>query len=158
MWPLHHRLERAGIKNASVHPALLAILADAPDQEKVKEFTGCNHWGLNLVSAVESAAASVGAEMPPVVLLDRDVAGQDWRESVRMLSSSRPAPAVILASHVVDQYLFTELVHHGGYDVISKPLQVDELRRALGLAFSFWKNQRAPKALADNTLPDRIQY
>jgi DNA-binding NtrC family response regulator len=141
MWPLHHHLERGNVKIASAAPALLAILSDAFDQEKVKDFTACNHWCLNVVSALESAAASVAADMPPVILLDRDLAGQDWRDTVRMLASHRPAPAVILASHVLDQYLFTEVVHHGGYDVISKPLQVDELRRILGLAFSFWKNQ-----------------
>src|SRR5689334_11052738 len=116
MWPLHHRLERGRFKVGSARPTLLAILSDAADQEKVKQFTGCNHWRLNVLSALESAAASVAADMPPVILLDRDLAGQDWRETVRMLASYRPAPAVILASHVLDQYLFTEVVHHGGYD------------------------------------------
>lgn len=144
MWPLHHnRQESRSISNSSAAPALLAILSDPSDRDAVKQFTGRNHWGLNVVTALESAAVSVAAEMPPVILLDRDLAGQDWRETVRMLASQPPAPAVILASHVVDQYLFTEVVHHGGYDVISKPFRVDELRRALGLAFSFWKNKNA---------------
>jgi len=144
MWPLHHHRHESGRNGqSSAVPALLAILSDGSDQHVVKQFTDSNQWDLNAVSAVEDAAPSVGAEVSPVILLDRDLAGQDWRDTVRMLASHPSAPAVILVSHVVDQYLFTEVVHHGGYDVISKPLQVDELRRALGLAFTFWKNKSA---------------
>ena len=80
-------------------------------------------------------------ELPSVILLDRAIAGQDWRDAVRMLASHPLLRAVILASPVVDHYLFTEVVHHGGYDVISTPLQLDELRRTLGLAFSVLEKQ-----------------
>jgi DNA-binding NtrC family response regulator len=142
MWPLHHhRQESRDISNSSAAPALLAILADPSDRDLVRQFTDRNQWGLNVVAAVEHAAVSTWIEVSPVILLDRDLAGQDWRSTVRMLAAHTPAPSVILASPVLDSYLFSEVVHHGGYDVISKPLQLDELRRMLGLAFSFWKNQ-----------------
>ena len=142
MWPLHHhRQANRTVSESSSGPALLAILSDPGDQHAVKEFTCHNHWDLNVVSSMEQAIVSTSLELPSVVLLDRAIADQDWRKTVRMLASHASAPSVILASPVVDHYLFTEVVHHGGYDVISTPLQLDELRRTLGLAFSFWKNQ-----------------
>jgi DNA-binding NtrC family response regulator len=48
---------------------------------------------------------------------------------------------VILASSVSDHYLFEELIHQGGYDVIAKPLKLEELRRITRLALTFWKNR-----------------
>lgn len=105
------------------------------------QFAASSHWDLHVLPAAEPAANSLLGEMIPVILLDRDLAGPDWRIAVQTFASHTPKPSIVLASSVIDHYLFTEVVHHGGYDVISKPLHADELRRTLGLAFSFWKNQ-----------------
>jgi DNA-binding NtrC family response regulator len=143
MWPLnhHHRQESRSVKVPAATPRLLAVLTDVSDQEAVKEFAASSNWDLHAIPTVERAAISLSGEVVSVILLDRDLAGPDWRVAVQAFASLTPKPSIILASSVVDHYLFTEVVHHGGYDVISKPLHADELRRILGLAFSFWKNR-----------------
>ena len=119
---------------------LLAILADPVERDTLSAFASGNNWILDVVGAVEPAIERLSRGPVPVVLIDRDIQDQDWRLAIRLLVSANPSPCVILVSAVVDLYLFDEVVHQGGYDVLSKPLRNEQLRRTLGLAFTFWRN------------------
>jgi len=50
-----------------------------------------------------------------------------------------------LVSKVADEYLWNEIVRRGGYDILSKPLQEDEVVRAIKLARSYWSSTSLPK-------------
>jgi DNA-binding NtrC family response regulator len=138
MWPL--KTDREAVRTPRAKQTLLAILPDPADRDAVNVFASTNNWILNVIGAVEPAIERLSHGPVPVVLIDRDVPEQDWRLSIRTLVSRNPSPCVILVSAVVDLYLFDEVVHHGGYDVLSKPLRNEQLRRTLGLAFTFWKH------------------
>ena len=142
MWPLHaHRRNGPEIRDPQANQSLLAILPDLSDQELLRKFANTVNWQLELATGLGQAMRWLAKATVPVVLVDRDLKDEDWRVAIRKLSSLAPSPCVILASAVADSYLFNEVVHHGGYDVVAKPLQEEEIRRTLGLAFSFWKNR-----------------
>lgn len=145
MWPLN--TETPTVRAPRVDQRLLAILADTADRDAVSAFAIANNWSLKVVGGVGQAISWLSEAPVPVILIDRDLPDEDWRLAIRTLTSHAPSPCVILASAVVDLYLFDEVVHHGGYDVVRKPFREDALRRTLGLAFSFWKNglTRSPK-------------
>jgi len=46
----------------------------------------------------------------------------------------------MLASKVIDDYLWNELVSCGGYEVVRKPLREDEVCRAVRMAWSYWSS------------------
>jgi FixJ family two-component response regulator len=138
MWPL--KTNREPVRTPGTGPTLLAILPDASDRDAVTAFADTNNWRLHMVSAVDQALPRLSDASIPVILMDRDLPDQDWRLAIHKLISRAPSPCVILLSGVVDLYLFDEVVHHGGYDVLSKPLRDEQLRRTLGLAFNFWKS------------------
>lgn len=46
----------------------------------------------------------------------------------------------MLASKVIDDYLWNELVSCGGYEVMGKPLREDEVSRAVRMAWSYWSS------------------
>ena len=133
MWPLKsdqsdHKMESA--------PHLLAVLGNAAATEIAKELALSQGWHLTLASAVEEGRARLN-ENVAVVLVDRDLSGLDWRSTVRDFAQEAASPCVILASPVIDHYLFEEVVKQGGFDVVSKPLNADELRRTTLLALKF---------------------
>ncbi|MDQ2777034.1 MAG: hypothetical protein M3Y57_19245 [Acidobacteriota bacterium] len=131
---------REAVRTPRAEQRLLAILPDPTDRDAVGVFASTNNWTLNVVGAIEPAVERLSHGPFPVVLIDRDVPEQDWRLSIQTLVSRDPSPCVILVSSVVGLYLFDEVVHYGGYDVLSKPLRNEQLRRTVGLAFTFWKN------------------
>jgi DNA-binding response OmpR family regulator len=144
MWPLTFHANREVTSRDSDHsPEVLAILGNSRDQITVTEFAQSRHWHLTLVSTPDQGLSSAAEKVTPVILLDRDLAGHEWRSTMRRLAQNHSKPCIILVSPVVDPYLFDEVVRQGGFDVVTKPIEPDELRRIGHLALTFWKRCRA---------------
>jgi DNA-binding NtrC family response regulator len=73
----------------------------------------------------------------PIILVDRDWPGIEWRTAVASLAALPHQACVILMSGVSDDYLWQELIRTGGYDVLPKPLRPDNLARVVKLALSY---------------------
>jgi DNA-binding NtrC family response regulator len=141
MWTrTQHHVEEAG-------SAILAVLASAADRELVTKLASDNGWSLALTMTSEEGLARLAERQIAVVIVDRDLAESDWRTMVRSFTWQNPPPCIILASPVSDHYLFEEVIHQGGYDIVSKPLKLEEMRRIARLAFTFWKS-RLPRVEA----------
>lgn len=137
MWPLTH-----GRHPTESQALVLAVLSDPADRSLVTGLAPDDRCSIEVSESIEKGRSGSAGKPIAVVLLDRDLALPDWRPLVREFSSLPSAPCVILASAVFDDYLFQELTHQGGYDVITKPLKLEELRRISRLALTFWKNRR----------------
>jgi len=88
------------------------------------------------------ARAAVDRLRAPVILCDRDLPGEDWREVVEILARPPQRTCIILISKVVDDYLWNEAVKRGGHDVLPKPLREEDVVRAVRLAWSYWNSAR----------------
>lgn len=142
MWPTKPHFHTKPISALACGvPSVLAVLSGDGERQLVTTFARDNGWNVSFAETVEQARTRLAGNVVAVILLDRDSAGVEWRSMVRNLADHRPAPCIILMSPVVDRYLFQELVNQGGYDVVAKPLQREELRRIVGLAFAFWKSR-----------------
>lgn len=108
-------------------------------------------WDLWSAETCEDAWTKVSRLAAPVVLLDKDLPGIDWRIAVETLASAPHRPCVILISKVSDHYLWDELTRLGGYDVLAKPLTASEVVRVVRLALTFWRNMAA--VISSNTTP-----
>jgi DNA-binding NtrC family response regulator len=75
-----------------------------------------------------------------VVLCDRDIPDTSWRTAIEDLARVAPKSCVVLVSAVNDEYLWQEVVQHGGFDVIIKPFRSDQIRRRIDDAWLFWKS------------------
>ena len=91
------------------------------------------------MDSVEQALAAIHSTPASILILDRDLAGPDWRPTLRRLASQ--APCVILASHVVDDYLLEEVIQNGGYDVVAKPFREREVTHIIEFAWSATKSR-----------------
>ena len=100
-----------------------------------------NGWCLTTADTVGHGLSADSSSGPVIVILDRDLASPDWRPAVRQFASHPNCACVILASRVIDDYLWEEVIIHGGYDVLVKPFQERELIHTLEFAWSVTKSR-----------------
>lgn len=77
----------------------------------------------------------------PVVLCDHDLPGVEWPKGVPQLVSASNTPCLILLSDVSDPYLWDELVRHGGFDVLTRPFQREQVLAMLDFAYTHWRTR-----------------
>ena len=124
---------------------VLAIGREDLDRKALSTFSVRGQWDLVLTGSCEEALEALKKMRAAVILCDRDLPGVDWRDALEKLSASRPDCPIVLTSSVNDEYLWDEVVHKGGYDVLSKPLQEDLTVRAVNLAWSYSKERARVK-------------
>jgi len=125
--------------------AILCLLSEAADRSLISETSRRNGWNVSLAGDLEQAQRLLARTDFQIVLFDRDMAGEGWRQAITRLVMSSGAPSILLISKVFDDYLWNEVVRNGGYDVLTKPLQERDVARAVKLAWSYWMsaNRRA---------------
>jgi DNA-binding NtrC family response regulator len=123
---------------SNAQPSLLAILPSTAERHAIRSLAERHGWRLTLAEALERSTSDLAARHSGLLLYDRDTPGFEWREAIALLAWSSPSSCIILVSSVVDQYLWQEVVHLGGYDVVTKPLNAEALAHTVGLAWSYY--------------------
>jgi DNA-binding NtrC family response regulator len=120
---------------------VVAIAPDGQDKQALSAFSVRGQWDLALAGSCEEALDLLKNTRAAVILCDRDLPGVDWRDALERLAAARPDCSIILASSVNDEYLWDEVIHKGGYDVLAKPFQEEQTVRAVNLAWSYSKER-----------------
>jgi len=107
------------------------------------EICRSNQWRVFFAAGQEHGREILRRGSIQIVLLDRDLAENDWRRVMTTYAAESSRACVLLVSNVVEDYLWNEVVSHGGYDVLSKPLRQVEAARTVRLARSYWMTARA---------------
>jgi DNA-binding response OmpR family regulator len=129
------------VRKGEITTEVAAILQSPADQKTVKECAQAAGWHLTLADSVESAMSRAESASLALWILDRHLLEVDWRPYVRMIAHTRSQPCVLLASQVVDRYLFEELTRYGGFDVVPTPIGAGQLLRLGRLAITYWKSR-----------------
>ena len=124
---------------------VLAIAFDERDRNSLSTFSLRGQWDLVLTGSCDEALEALKKMRTAVILCDRDLPGLDWRDALQTLAASRPDCPIVLTSSVNDEYLWDEVIHKGGYDVLAKPLQENQTVRAVNLAWSYSKERARVK-------------
>jgi DNA-binding NtrC family response regulator len=130
--------ERRGSEQRVERVKVLGLLGDERDRGLLATAAARNQWDLTFARDYQEARRLLEEMRPPVVLCDRDLLDQDWWFGMEGLAACSGRSSILLVSKVADHYLWNEIVRRGGYDVLSKPLQEEELVRAVKLAWSYW--------------------
>jgi DNA-binding NtrC family response regulator len=116
---------------------LVAIMQNPDASAALRQIAGSYGWKISIVDSSDAAVAALNEQPTPLVICDRDLSGEAWRDVLAKIASLPQAVCVLLASHVIDDYLWHQVIQHHGYDVVAKPFQPDELRRAVTFAWSW---------------------
>jgi DNA-binding NtrC family response regulator len=124
-------------------PIKLVAITQNPDESKaLREIADGYGWKVSIVDSSGAAIVLLKEQPTPLVICDRDLTGEDWRDVLAKIAALPQAICVLLASRVADQYLWNQVIQHHGYDLVVKPFQPEELRRAVTFAWS-WRGWTA---------------
>ena len=138
----------------AAEPVKLVAITEKPDDSAVLQQIAVGYrWRISIVGSSDAAVASLNEQPTPLVICDRDLANEDWRDVLAKIAALPQAVCVLLASRVVDDYLWRQVIRHHGYDVVSKPFQPEELRRAVAFAWSWrgWAHRHYSEVLGKPT-------
>ena len=127
---------------------VVALVVNEQDRHVLASVFGQEPLDVRFAESCEEAYSVTNQLTAPVILLDRDWPGTEWKAAVERLASSPHCPCVILVSGVSDTYLSQELARRRGYDVLPKPLQPDKVERTIRLALSYWNYAAKPAVRA----------
>jgi DNA-binding NtrC family response regulator len=119
---------------AEDHAALAKVLA-APHAGTSAEY----RWEVAATASVDSAMSLLENSAIPVVVCEGDPGRESWKALLERLPELEQPPFVIVGSRTADDWLWAEALNLGAYDVLAKPLEPDEVMRALNLAWLRWK-------------------
>ena len=120
--------------------SVVAVVVDEHDRLVLTGLCGDEPFDVHFTESWEEARALATQLIAPVIFFDRDWPGVDWKPVVRSLAASPSGTCVVLLSAVSDDYLWQELIRHGGYDVLIKPLKANKVARVVKLARSYWNS------------------
>jgi DNA-binding NtrC family response regulator len=118
-------------------PDVPVVLCSArpDDHEDLARFFADSRWTLFAASSAEAALDLLRDTKAPILLSDRALLGPRWQEAVRAFVAARPHACVILLSEVSDPYLWDEVIHCGGFDVLGRPLRRAKVLSLLEFAY-----------------------
>jgi DNA-binding response OmpR family regulator len=107
-------------------------------------FGGKVEWNLNYASTLRSGLEVATQDQMVVVICEAELPdgdrGGDWRDLLQGLAKLPKPPLLIVVSNLADEKLWGEVLNRGGYDVLMKPFNTIEVRRAVALARLHWDN------------------
>lgn len=128
--------ERQG--SAAARVVIVALITNEPDQRTLTAIAYDYGWRVHFAQTDGEALALVNRHEAPIVLCDRDATCSDWHEAIQTMSGSQHLVYPILISRVTDDYLWNEVMRSGGFDLLAKPLRVEEVLRTIRMAWSYW--------------------
>jgi DNA-binding NtrC family response regulator len=129
-------------------PGVLVITTSVWDQTLYRSVRTHGEWDMVIAHSVAEALRLLAAREFAIVIYDRDLPGADWREGLAKIVESSPRVCFLLTSRVSDEYLWREVVMHGGYDILVKPLEEDAVVHTLRRAWYYWKAEPPPRPAA----------
>ena len=143
MAPAPARIELLGRKppTAETGGAVIPVLLVSPfldDQVALRQFLRPPKWSIYSALTLKSAIAVMELERLPLVLCERDLGQDTWKDVLAQATLMLHSPLIIVTSRLADEHLWAEALNLGAYDVLAQPFDATEVIRILSLAWVHW--------------------
>jgi DNA-binding NtrC family response regulator len=134
------------------HSPMVLIVDPVEDDSGLGRTFGPLPWRTDHVRNCLEMILYLHRIIPRVVLCERDLPDGSWKDILEIVAPLDSLP-VIVTSRLADDRLWAEVLNLGGYDVLRKPLDQDEVSRSISLAWEHCANRRdaAQRARADRS-------
>ena len=93
-----------------------------------------HRWELKFPHSPQEAFKLASKNDFDLILCNRSQPGHPWREVMDRLAASSPRSCILLVSPTKDDYLWWEVLHHRGFDVLIHPLREEMVLRVVDTA------------------------
>jgi DNA-binding response OmpR family regulator len=136
------------------HMPLITVLSVSPfrrDHEFLGTILSGSKWRLLCAQDCREAWQILHQVPVGVVLVERSFPdGLGWRHLLEETTSMKEAPPVIVAAREVDDALWAEVLGAGAFDLLAKPFDPLEVRRAISQC---WRNREDVRILRTRLNP-----
>lgn len=126
--------------------AVLAVTIREEDRGALERIFLSAGWRFHHATDCRSAFRLIEEFDIPVVICDTQFGQCCWRDLHAQAAKSPTAPAVIVASRAADDFLWAEVLNVGGFDVLAKPFEKQEVLWAARTAWEEWQVRRHGRA------------
>lgn len=110
------------------HAFLRALLATA----------GCK---LYMALTYREAVSILCRDRIAVIVCEQDLPDGKWKDLLSQIAPLTDPPCLIVTSRLADELLWAEVLNLGGYDVLAKPFDANEVFRVVSLACEHWERE-----------------
>lgn len=104
------------------------------------------NWALHHVYTSEDAIALLARQPIPVVVAGERLPRRGWEEIIRATEELPHHPKTVVATVLAEPALLAEVMNLGGYDVLARPFDPQEVVHCLSMAWLSWKYDREREA------------
>ena len=120
----------------------LSVGATESDQAELERIFQGIGWKLGRVSTRNEAHAFMDSTPVRVVISERNLPAGGWREMLEDLMQRPEPPALVVTARLADESLWAEVLNMGGFDVLAKPFDREEVTRVISAAMRRFENER----------------
>lgn len=130
-------------KRSQAHPIrearlkTLALSIFLQDRLLLERLGKQHNWELRFTNSPPEAFNWASQIQFEIILCDRNQPGYPWREVMDRLAKSSPRSCILLISPMNDEYLWSEGLQWGGYEVLRRPLRADAVVHLVDAALRF---------------------
>lgn len=133
---------RSKLASCKLVVSALVVGVQAPDLSKLMAIFRTNGWELACVRTRAEARAYLKLTPMRVVIAESELPDDGWREMLEDLRQNPEPPVLVVTARLADEALWAEVINMGGYDVLAKPLDTEEVSRVIGAALRHFENER----------------
>ncbi len=135
---------------------IAAIVKKTRDKALLAGLASEQNWVVHFRDTCEDGKKLVSSGKIPIVLFDREISGDEWRDMISAMAQSGHFVYAILISSVSDDYLWNEVMRHGGQDVLTSPLREEDVLRAVRLAWLYCHSTRKLQPMRQKQVPSGL--
>jgi DNA-binding response OmpR family regulator len=121
---------------------VLAVLPEREDQASLRNIFSHSNWKVKFAQTFEEAEIYLRGQPVGVVITECTLApGRSWKNLLDEIVTTAVPPPLIVTDRFADELLWSEVLNLGGYDVLMKPFDANEVYRVVSLAWLFWRHQ-----------------
>ena len=115
---------------------VLVVSPSAEENRTLSRILNDSAWRLSRVSGYEEAITYLTRNRVAIVVCESELPDGSWRDILLDIRSYSSPPVLIVTSRQADEYLWAEVLNLGGYDLLSKPFDDEEVRRVIANAWT----------------------
>lgn len=112
---------------------ILSVSAAREDHAVLRRMLGPMMWEVLEAGSCVAACRLLARRSVTAVVASESLPDGDWRDVLAYALSRPHAPKLIVTSRQATGYLWAEVLNLGGFDLLAKPFEADEVRRVVAL-------------------------